>query len=64
MRDKLDAPERTAVSDWLDMVGRCVNIPSPWKWNAPPPREEVEDFEGHLCGASCAVEWLSKNLLG
>lgn len=26
--------------------------------------EPVENFEAHLCGASCVAEWVSKRLFG
>lgn len=32
------------------------------EWDGTPTTDDVEDLEAHLCGASCATEWLSKNL--
>ena len=33
------------------------------EWDGSPPLDDVENFESHLCGADCVMQWVSKNLL-
>ena len=32
------------------------------EWDGLPTADSVENFEAHLCGASCVAEWVSKRL--